>query len=318
MADPLAALSEPIAQDTLAMLALIEATPMGVPEITAESVLELRRQAQAQAPPPYASARDITPEGLRLRVFEPSRVRGVYLHIHGGGWIAGENTHLDPQLAALSEALDMVVVSAGYRLAPEHPFPAAQEDCEAAAHWLVRKVEAEFGTDCLMIGGESAGAHLSLTTALRLRDRYGYSELLALDLRYGMYDLRLTPGARHAQGGVLGASQLRAITRLVTTREHLEDPDVSPLLASLHDLPPAVFTVGTSDSLLEDTLFLWTRWRAAGNQAELLLAPGGWHGFDFSHPRLGPEAREPAIAFFRDQLAKRLGQLGSERAAGSS
>ena len=312
MRDPLDAFSEPIAQDTLQMLALMEATPMGVPEITAESVLELRRQAHAQAPPPVASARDISPQGMRLRIFEPSHVEGVYLHIHGGGWIAGENTHLDPQLAAQAEALHMVVVSAGYRLAPEHPFPAAQDDCEAAAHWLLDNAAREFGTDCVMIGGESAGAHLSLTTALRLRDRHGYADLLALDLRYGMYDLRLTPGARHVQRGLLNATDLRAITQLVTTQERLEDPDVSPLLASLHDLPPAVFTVGTTDSLLDDTLFLWARWRAAGNEAELLIGPGGWHGFDISHPRLGAETRDTAISFFRAKLAERLSRPGQE------
>lgn len=312
MQDPLAALTEPAAPDTLEMLALIEASPMGAPEISAASVGQLRRQAEEQAPPSVSTARDIDVQGTHLRVFEPTRVRGAYLHIHGGGWIAGENTHLDPQLAALAEAMDMVVLSVSYRLAPEHPFPAAQDDCAAAGHWLVENAPTEFGTDNIMIGGESAGAHLSLTTALRLRDRHGYSDLLALDLRYGMYDLRLTPAARLSREGMLHADQLRTITGLVTTPDKLDDPDVSPIMASLHGMPPAVLTVGTRDSLVEDTLFLWTRWRAAGLKAKLLVGPGAWHGFDVSHPRLGPEVRDAAIAFFRAELAERRGEADGD------
>ncbi|CAM5718446.1 Carboxylesterase NlhH [Streptomyces alboniger] len=65
------------------------------------------------------------------------------------------------------------MVSVEYRLAPENPFPAGPDHCEAAARWLVKHAVDEFGTDRLLIGGESAGAHLSVVTLLRLRDRHG-------------------------------------------------------------------------------------------------------------------------------------------------
>ena len=73
-------------------------------------------------------------------------------------------------LTNLAREAGLVVVSVGYRLAPEHSFPAALEDCLAATEWLIDHASAEFGTDRLLIGGESAGAHLVASTLLRLRE----------------------------------------------------------------------------------------------------------------------------------------------------
>ncbi len=85
------------------------------------------------------------------------------------------------------------VLSVDHRLAPEHPFPAGPDDCEAAARWLVDRAEAEFGTARLLIGGESAGAHLSVLTLLRLRDRHGITGTFrAAHLTFGPYDLSMT------------------------------------------------------------------------------------------------------------------------------
>lgn len=70
-------------------------------------------------------------------------------------------------------------------LAPENPYPAGPEDCESAARWLVDKVKKEFGTDAIIIGGESAGANLAVITLLRMRDRHGYTGFKAANLVYG-------------------------------------------------------------------------------------------------------------------------------------
>ncbi|HTT87352.1 MAG TPA: alpha/beta hydrolase fold domain-containing protein, partial [Acidimicrobiales bacterium] len=110
---------------------------------------------------------------VRLREFRPGRVEGVMLHIHGGGWMTGEPALMDPLHESLSDRLGLAIVSVDYRLAPEDPYPAGPDDCEAAALWVIDHAATEYGTDRLLIGGESAGAHLSAVTLLRLRDRHG-------------------------------------------------------------------------------------------------------------------------------------------------
>ena len=112
------------------------------------------------------------PDGdLRIRTFSPpGPARAVMIHLHGGGWAIGRPEMSDRANEALASERGIAVVSVDYRLAPEHRFPAAIDDCEAAALWLLEHAAAEFGTETLLIGGESAGAHLSVLTLLRLRD----------------------------------------------------------------------------------------------------------------------------------------------------
>ena len=97
----------------------------------------------------------------------------------------------------LADALQIAVVSVDYRLAPEHPWPAAPDDCEAAARWLVEHADARFGSSRLAIGGSSAGATLALATLLRLRDRGAVDGFAGAALQFGTYDLSgQTPAGR--------------------------------------------------------------------------------------------------------------------------
>ncbi len=219
---------------------------------------------------------------IATRVFRSHSPKGVYLHLHGGGWVLGATHHQDARLEALSDACSVTVVSIDYRLAPEHRYPAPIDDCEAAALWLIDHAREEFGSNRIVVGGESAGAHLSAATTLRLRDRHGYTELAGANLVYGWYDLRLSPSARRWGDRmlVLNTATLDWFAGHFVTREQREHPDASPLLADLSNLPPALFTVGTLDPLLDDTLFMYQRWVASGNPAGLALFPGGAHGFD--------------------------------------
>jgi acetyl esterase/lipase len=180
-----------------------------------------------------------------------------------------------------------------YRLAPENPYPAGPDDCEAAALWLMREARSRFGTERLFIGGESAGAHLSLVTLLRLRDRHGLTPFAGANLFAGCYDLTMTPSAQR-----FGSERLILTTRDVRLfcdnfcgpRVDRRDPDVSPLYADLRGLPPALLSVGTRDALLDDTLFLAPRWIAAGNRAEIALWPGGAHVFHRFESHLAEQA----------------------------
>src|SRR5205085_9818507 len=132
--------------------------------------LEVQRALnQASASPPVAAATDDVIAGIPVRIIPPpggTRTRGVYLHIHGGGWTMGSASSQDERLLRFATEVGVEVVSVEYRLAPEDPFPACADDCEAVASWL-----AEHRDEPLLIGGESAGAHLSAVTLLRMRDR---------------------------------------------------------------------------------------------------------------------------------------------------
>lgn len=219
---------------------------------------------------------------LSVRLFQPDRVEGVYLHFHGGGWTLGGSHHQDTRLERLADRCSLAVLSIDYRLAPEHPYPEGPDDCEAAALWLVERAQSEFGTDRLLVGGESAGAHLTAVTLIRLRDRHGLRPFTGANLVYGTFDLRITPSAR-AWGErqlVLNTPIIEWFTNNFVPAERRDDPDVSPLLADLAGMPPALFTVGTEDPLLDDTLFMHDRWVTAGNSAELAIYPGGAHAFD--------------------------------------
>ncbi|MHB8574719.1 MAG: alpha/beta hydrolase [Dehalococcoidia bacterium] len=225
-----------------------------------------------------------TPFGeVPVRVLLPETVQGVYLHIHGGGWTFGRPHHYDVRNEQIVRHCNMAVVSVDYRLAPEHPFPAGPDDCEGVAAWLVKNARAEFGSDRIVIGGESAGGHLAALTLLRMRDRHGYTGFAAANLVYGCYDLSMTPsqqrwGDRYL---VLSDGFIRwSFDNCVPDVSRRRDPEISPLYADLHGLPPALFSVGTLDPLLDDSLFMYGRWLAAGNRAALAVYPGGVHGFD--------------------------------------
>jgi acetyl esterase/lipase len=203
------------------------------------------------------------------------------LHFHGGGWTLGAFDHQDDVLERIAR-LGLVAISVDYRLAPEDPYPRGPDDCEAASLWLAREASGRFGTTRLAMGGESAGAHLAVVTALRLRDRHGLTPFAALNLNAGCYDLALTPSARRfgEERLILTTRDIRNFVRhFLLHGGSVEDPDISPIHADLEGMPPALFSVGTRDPLVDDSLFMAARWEAAGAAAELAVYPGGAHVF---------------------------------------
>jgi len=264
-------------------------TPM--PEwwvVGAEETRAARRRGEGPFPLAPQSPRAQTweiegPSGkIPLRVVALEKPTGVYLHIHGGGWVLGASDQQDPMLERIVTSTGMACVSVEYRLAPEHPYPAGPDDCEAAALWLVRNAKEKFGTEKLTIGGESAGGHLSAVTLLRMRDKHGYAGFRGANLVFGAFDLSMTPSQR-------AFGNERLVLRTLDIGKFCEGflpgindrrvPDISPLYADIRGLCPALFTIGTKDALIDDSLFMWGRWSAAGNVAELAVHPGGAHGF---------------------------------------
>jgi acetyl esterase len=255
---------EAIADDTAKVNDALVALMTGLPEwwnIGAETTREARRQGRGPFPAPVLSprARTIVIKGrddndIRLRVIAPDSPQGIYLHIHGGGWVLGSADQQDPMLERIADNAGLAVVSVEYRLAPENPYPAGPDDCESAAAWLLQNSKKEFGTDVLTIGGESAGGHLSAVTLLRMRDRYGYTGFRGANLVYGAFDLSMTPSQRAFGNRRLVLRTMDMIqfyNAFMPSEADRREPDISPLYADLKGLCPALFSVGTQDALLE-------------------------------------------------------------------
>ena len=196
--------------------------------------------------------------GIPVKVFTPvgDGPFPLLVYLHGGGWVIGSpETHLR-LCSELALGANAVVVSVHYRLAPEHPAPAALDDCVAAILWSVAHAS-ELSADGtrFAIGGDSAGGNLTAAACLRLRDEGGPQAKLQL-LLYGAYSNNLNTESAIANG------EGKILTReaMVWFWGHYlsggvdpADPSISPLNGDLHGLPPARLIVGTLDPLLDES-----------------------------------------------------------------
>ena len=285
---------------------LAKAPPLGAPrDPDAPSPFPVRPKSAR------ASVRKVSAPGLpevEVRIVPPASgsPRGAYLHFHGGGLIMGTADQDDGMLERIADTTGLVSVSVDYRLAPAHPYPAAWDDCEAAAVWLSKTVQAEFGGDRMAVGGESAGATLAVPILVRMRDKHGFTGFHAANLSYGNYDTTMTP-SQHWNGinrFLIGEEDIKACSDMYAPDvSKRRDPDMSALYANLKSMPPALFSVGTLDPFLDDSLFVYSRWIAAGNEAELAIYPGAPHGFNgLPHPHAAP-ANTRIDAFLKAKTA---------------
>ena len=242
-----------------------------------EELGAIRAMAAAPAPSYPPAVVEVVCTGgrsvpVRIHVPASGEVAGVFLEIHGGGFYLGSAAGSDVRNRNLADALGLAVVSVEYRLAPEHPWPAAPDDCETAALWLADHAEHRLGTTKLSIGGFSAGATLAMTTLLRLRDR-GITAYGSAVLQFGTYDLSAqTPAGRL----IADEYFLDAYAGSVEDRTH---SDLSPIYADVTGLPPILVVVGADDVLLEDNLAMVVRLSAAGVDVNLRIYPASPHGF---------------------------------------
>lgn len=265
------------------------------------------------AAPEVASVADRTIPGpagdVPIRVYTPkggTEPRPVVVFFHGGGWVIGDLETHDAPCRHLANAVPAVVVAVDYRLAPEHKFPAAPEDCFAALRWVAENA-ASFGGDPkrLAVCGDSAGGNLSAVVALMARDRGG-PRLAAQVLVYPATDLTCDSPSHveNAKGYFLEADMMRwFIGHYLRTPWDKTEPYVSPLRAKdLSGLPPAVVVTAEFDPLRDEGESYARRLREAGVPVELKRYDGMIHGF-FSMDALFPEAGE-AIALATAGLRK--------------
>jgi acetyl esterase/lipase len=307
-----------ISPEALAFVKSLEAKLAKLPA-THEVPIELTRRARDEGfgpfpfLPPLAEAIDVdippAPGGPgRVRIMMPDQApTGVFLHIHGGGWTLGRPWHQDHRLKALQQATGCATVSVQYRLGPEHAWPACVEDCAAAARWLIDVAVERFGTDKIVIGGESAGAHLAATTLLSMKSEGKLDRFHGALMTYGAYDLTMTPSVANwgARKLLLSTPTIAWFTKnLKVPSDKLRDPLASPLYGDLSGMPPALFQSGTFDPLVDDTAFMAARWAQAGGDATTIWYPGGTHAFDYFDTPLAKKAALDAAEFITKLFAR--------------
>ncbi|KAI1124902.1 acetyl esterase [Nemania abortiva] len=244
---------------------------------------------------------------IPVRVYKPINgqpSRGILLHVHGGGYVLGSHDTNDGLLKFYADTCQVTAMSVGYRLAPEHPWPAGREDCIDVAEHLVDRGVAEHGAPLLFLAGESAGANLSLVTALHLiRSRPAHA-LRGLVLPYGNYSVALgLPSMVSFNRPVLvyHASIQRFMDAYTPDMDNVQrrNPLLSPLFEDLRalaastltgKLPPVLFLCGTNDPNLDDTVLMGLKWQASGSEAIVKIFPGAPHVFNVGDLDVAKEA----------------------------
>jgi acetyl esterase len=232
---------------------------------------------------------------VAVRVYTPEGVGPfpVLVYLHGGGWVLGSLDSHDRECRILTAGARCVTVAVDYRLAPEHPFPAAPEDAYAALCWVAANA-AEIGGDPakLAVGGDSAGGNLAAAVALMARDRSGPT--LALQaLIYPVTDFDAdTPSMRqNAEGYVLTRSTMRWFHDAFCAAADRTDPYAAPLRApTTAGVAPAHVIVAGYDPLRDEGVAYARALIEGGVRTTLTCYPGAFHGF-FSMNRFLADAR---------------------------
>ena len=231
----------------------------------------------------------------------PVNAPGV-LWLHGGGYIVGmkEMVHMS-RAVELVKKHGAVVLSPGYRLALQRPFPAAMEDCYAALLYLRKNAEAlGVRSDQIMVGGESAGGGLCAAVCIRARDTGEVNVAFQMPL-YPMLDDRDTESSRDNHGRVWNARRNHLAWRLYlrgTDRTRLSPYAAPARLENFDRLPPAYSFVGNGEPFYAETVRYFARLRSAGVPAELDIYHTDMHAFDMMQPD-APLSASAAEAFDR-------------------
>ena len=230
-----------------------------------------------------AEVQDVVAGGPSARSYRPATAcegLGAIVWCHGGGWVLGDLEGFEHVCRALANAAGHVVVSVDYRLAPEHPYPAARDDAIAAVGWALGHGSEQLGFDParVIVGGDSAGGTLAAVAARHHRDRVAGQLLVYPAVDAGMATASYRDGAGADIGGLTPESMERCFQAYLQGAD-VADPGVSPLRAPLAGLPPALIAVAEHDVLREDGLAYAEALRTAGVAVELLRFDDMIHGF---------------------------------------
>lgn len=240
-----------------------------------------------------------TVAGVPVRWFRPARMdAGLIFHVHGGAFVSGSSLAARAH-SAMARSNRAELISVDYRLAPEHPFPAALDDVWAVYYEVARDRPT-------VVVGESAGGGLALSLVRRVLDQGGEAPK-GLVTMFPWADLTNSSDSfvRNEHRDLLSRSGLSRSAMAYAGGHDLTMPLVSPVYGSFADFPPTLIVVGTHDCLLDDSRNVATRMRAAGVDTTLVEMAGGFHGFILLPTPESKEARQRTSAFVATVLDDR-------------
>jgi len=222
----------------------------------------------------------INMEGIQAEWLIPfsssTRSEKVILYLHGGGYVTGSIEDHRMMCGLLANATGAKVLLPEYRLAPEHPFPAALDDALKVYQWLL---DQGYSSANMIIAGDSAGGGLSIATVLALKEKSGSLPAAVVCLS-PWADLALT-GQSHTTKAraeaILRKETLHEWALCYTDESNLTNPLVSPVYGDFHGFPPLLIQVGSEEILLDDSILLAEKAKSAGVDVTLKIWDGMWH-----------------------------------------
>lgn len=254
------------------------------------------------------------PEGLKVEPVSHADFKGEWvkaastqtdaalLYLHGGAYVFCSPRSHRHLVAALSEATNSAAFALDYRLAPEHPFPAAIEDAVAAYRWLLDR---GFAPNRIAIAGDSAGGGLTLATMLSLRDA-GLPLPAAGVCLSPWVDLTMAGASYSANAEAVATRDRLAgyVELYLKDTADVRHPQVSPVFAELKGLPPLLIQVGAAEPFYDDSIQLEAAAKASGIESTLEIWPEMIHVWHYFHPMLteGRQAIARIGEFVKDKI----------------
>ena len=281
--------------------------PAGASMAVRRQIAEQVRKPWREGGPIMVESHEMDMGGVRLRLHRPvaDEKLPVLLYIHGGGWMLFSIDTHDRLMREYAARAGIAVLGIDYSLSPESKFPVALEECAAALDWVAAQADAlNLDAGRVLIGGDSAGANLSVAACL-LQRRRGRPLPAAMLLNYGAFAPERTPSyARFGAGDYsLEADEMDAFwAAYIDGPEQLADPLVAPLHADLADLPPAFLAIAECDILADCNHAFTRKLEEAGVPTRAVTYAGATHSFleAVSIAPLAARALDEQAAWIRD------------------
>jgi acetyl esterase len=268
----------------------LEANPLSFDDFSPETVKLARGSFEVPVTRDVSKVHDEVVAGVPVRVYEHAdQPTGLVVYFHGGGWCVGSVALMDNVAREVAYATGAAVISVEYRLAPENPYPAGLDDCEAVTRWALANTHSyKVPTGAVIVAGESAGGNLATAVCLRLRDTHAQRPIGQV-LVYPVLDIHGSPHPSRKEFSDLIVSEKASEwfwTSYGGGRNIDKDPYAAPLHAKrLADLPPALVILAGCDGLRDEGREYANRLKKAGVQTEEVCYPGQPHGFmNFGFP----------------------------------